>query len=124
MVCNLYFNSESLSCDYLLHSIAPEDAPANVTVVNTSSSSVMVIWTAPSIQNGIIIHYTLYVDYADGSAIVQVNTLSDTNYTVDGLQPYQLVTVQVSASTAAGEGPLSQPTMGRASEEGTVNLQL
>ena len=94
-------------------------------MVDISSSSVLVTWTAPSLPNGIIVHYTLYVDYADGSAIVEVNTLSvHSNYTIDDLQPYQLVRVQVSASTAAGEGPLSTPAMGRASEEGTsVYLQ-
>ena len=49
--------------------------------------------------------------------VLQSN-LSNTNYTLTNLRPYQLVKVQVSASTAAGEGPMSEPAMGRAREEG------
>ena len=113
--------SELMACIHPPYSIAPDDAPTNVTVTGVSSSSVLVTWTAPSLPNGIIIHYTLYVDYADGSAVVEVNTQSSyTNYTIEDLEPYQFVRVQVSGSTAAGEGPLSNPAMGRASEEGTL----
>ncbi len=43
---------------------------------------------------------------------------SVTEYMLSGLEPYQLVVVQVSASTAVGEGPKSNATEGRSSEEG------
>ena len=43
---------------------------------------------------------------------------------VNGLQPHQMVVVRVSASTVAGEGPLSDLAEGRSSEEGLQLLNL
>ena len=99
---------------------APGDPPANVLVAGSSPSSVLVTWIEPLISNGIVIHYNVYVNYSDGSpiAVLQSNAAA-TNYTVTNLQPCQFVTVQVSASTAAGEGPRSEPAMGRSREEGS-----
>lgn len=91
----------------------------NVQVAGSSPSSVLVTWIMPSIPNGIITSYSLYVNYSDGSPIAALRSdASTTNYTITNLQPYQLVIVQVSASTDAGEGPLSEPAMGRAREYG------
>ena len=91
----------------------------NVQVAGSSPSSVFVTWITPSTPNGIITGYSLYVNYSDGSPIAMLQSdTSTTNYTLTNLQPYQLVTVQVSARTAAGEGPLSEPAMGRAREYG------
>ena len=103
----------------LLFFTVPEDSPTNVVITDLSSSSVLITWTPPSIPNGEISYFTLYIDYTDGSAIVVLITGSNRpNYTLEGLQPYQLVAVQVSASTSAGEGPKSNASEGRASEEG------
>lgn len=41
-----------------------------------------------------------------------------TSYIVMGLQPYQMVSVRVSASTSAGEGPAGDLAVGRARELG------
>ena len=91
----------------------------NVQIAGSSPSSVLVTWIMPSTPNGIITSYSLYVNYSDGSPIsVLQSNASTTNYTITNLQPYQLVIVQISASTAAGEGPLSEPAMGRAREYG------
>ena len=96
----------------------PEDAPTDVAVMNTSSSSVTISWSPPFAPNGIITHYTLYINYTDGSGVSTTDTDSSaTSYTLDGLQPFQLVVVQVSANTAVGEGPKSGTAAGRASEE-------
>lgn len=101
----------------------PEDAPANVRVTGSSPSSVFVTWIPPSAQNGIISSYSLYINFTDGSPVVirQSNSAS-TNYTVTSLQPYQLVTVQISASTEAGEGPASEVVPGRAREQGMLAM--
>ena len=98
--------------------IAPEDATANVRVTGTSPSSVFVSWIPPLTPNGDIIRYTLYVNYSDGSpvAVMQSNSAS-TNFTVSGLQPYQRVSVMISASTTAGEGPTSETVSGRTREQ-------
>ena len=57
----------------------------------------------------------------DGSPGVSFSTGSAaTEYTLTGLEPYQLVQVQITASTAVGEGPKSNATEGRSMEPGTV----
>lgn len=57
--------------------------------------------------------------------LVMQSSSASLNYTVTGLQPYQLVAVQISASTSAGEGPLSEVVEGRAREQGmfTENIK-
>lgn len=97
----------------------PEDSPVNVLVVGITASSVLITWIEPTTPHGVVTSYNLYVNYSDGSPITAIQSgASATNYTLTNLQPYQLVTVQVSASTAVGEGPRSQPAIGRAREEG------
>ena len=69
--------------------------------------------------NGVITNYNVYVNYSDGSPLAVLQAGADaSNYTLTNLQPYQLVTVQMSANTTAGEGPRSEPVMGRSREEG------
>ena len=78
-------------------------------------------WLPPTIPNGIITGYNLYVNYNDRSPITKIQSNSPiTSYTVTELQPYQLIRVQISASTVAGEGPKSEPVSGRAREEGIL----
>ena len=118
MRCNL------VQCSFLKNEwytlAVPGDSPANVQVVGNSPSSVLVTWIVPLTPNGIITGYNLYVNYSDGSPIaILQSSASTTNYTLTNLRPYQLVTVQVSASTVAGEGPMSEPVMGRSREEGS-----
>ncbi len=87
--------------------------------MSTSSSSVLITWGQPTIPNGIITQYTLYVNYLDSSPLVTFTTSNAvTEYILSGLEPYQLVVVQVSASTAVGEGPKSNATERRTNEEG------
>ena len=98
----------------------PDDPPFDVQVEGNSASSVLVSWNPPLTPNGNIISYTLYINYTDGSPVVVMRTDSDsTSYTVIRLQPYQMVSVRVSASTAAGEGPAGDLAVGRARELGT-----
>ena len=60
------------------------------------------------IPNGVIIHYTLYIKYTNGSEIYSKNVGSMfTLYLLDGLSPYQQVGVSISATTGGGEGPQS-----------------
>ena len=112
----------SYRCNCLfVYDTVPDDAPANVRVTGTSPSSVLVRWMPPSIPNGIITGYTLYINYTDGSPVAVIQS-SSTDYTVNGLQPYQLISVRLSASTSAGEGPSSDVVMGRATEMGMFIL--
>ena len=100
-------------------------SPANLRVMGNSPSSVLVSWNPPSTPNGVITSYSLYVNYSDGSPIDQILTGAlIMNYTIAGLQPYQLISVQISANTSSGEGPVSEFTSGRTREEGEYYLQI
>ena len=65
-------------------------------------------WDPPLIPNGIITHYTLYINYTNGS---DISTRSvDSQYIVyhlEELKPYQQVGISISATTSGGEGPQS-----------------
>ena len=103
------------------HDTVPEDAPLDAQAVGRNPSSVLVTWVQPSTPNGVITSYTIYINYTDGTPteIIQSRS-STTSYTVSNLQPYQLIIVEISASTSAGEGPKSGSVFGRSTEEGTV----
>ena len=61
------------------------------------------------IPNGIITHYTLYINYTNGSEISTRTVDSQfTLYLLEKLTPYQEVGISISATTGGGEGPLSQ----------------
>ena len=104
---------ECFNCPYF---IAVPGTPVITSVMNQSSSEVLVTWniTLPITNGpGAITLYTIYVDSNEG-----VNTADGTvlTYVIRNLVPYQLVTVQVSASTSAGEGARSAAETGRSSE--------
>ena len=92
--------------------LAPSSAPGPVTGRNVSSSSLEVSWSPPpqADRNGIITNYTVYyrVKGSDASPIKSVQTGSSANQiNVTGLSIYTEYSISVSASTSAGEGPLS-----------------
>ncbi len=97
---------------------APETPPTNVTVTGATSSSVIITWSLPSVPNGIITRYTIYLDLLNGTTSFILINGSLTEYTVIELSPYQLVQVRVSASTDIGEGSQSSPVEGRSLESG------
>ena len=80
----------------------------NVTVSTVNSSSLLIQWEPPLIPNGIITHYTLYINYTNGSEISTRTVDSQfTLYLLEELTPYQQVGVSISATTGGGEGPQS-----------------
>ena len=98
----------------------PGDSPINITLSATSSSSVLVAWLSPAIPNGIITSYTVYITLVDcpmENTTSYSQTVTDRmEYEITGLSPYQQVRVQVSSSTAIGEGPKSAMEVGRSEE--------
>ena len=102
-------------------------APEITSVMNLSSSEVLVEWVinVPDIDDtdepGVITSYTIYVDDNEG-----VNTADGTvlSYIIRNLDPYQLVTVQVSASTSAGERARSAAEAERSSEARKCQIKL
>ena len=62
---------------------------------------------------GAITHFTVYVD---NNAVENTADGAVLSYTIGNLAPFQLVIVEVSASTSAGEGARSAVMSGRSSE--------
>ena len=92
------------------------DTPTITSVTNRSTSEVLVEWTITVPETtgpGAITHFTVYVD---NSAVVNTANGMASSYVIRNLAPFQLVTVQVSASTSAGEGARSEAVDGRSSE--------
>ena len=57
--------------------------------------------------NGVIIRYTLYIGYESGAIDVLNTDGQSTMYNVTNLLPYQLISIELTASTRIGEGPSS-----------------
>jgi len=85
----------------------PADPPANVSITNTSAYSLFIEWDPPNTPNGIIVNYTIYLDYNNGTTDVRITDFNTTEYLLEGLSPHQLVGVEITANTSIGEGPNS-----------------
>ena len=66
---------------------------------NVGISTISISWDVPSIPNGIITVYE--IRYTNGSGTY--NT-TNTQYTIEGLLPNTLYTIEVRAYTSAGAG--------------------
>ena len=95
-----------LACSLAIQHVVPQDSPHNLTVVSAGAFSLQLSWSPPSQANGAITCYTLTVKCSGDTKplIVQVDP-HQLSYNVSGLVPYELVTVSLTASTNAGEGP-------------------
>ena len=87
--------------------LAPASPPVNVRVRNASSYSVLVQWLPPVVPNGIITHYSIYINYNNGTHPKRQVGADNSLYLLEELRPHQMVGIRISASTIAGEGPLS-----------------
>ena len=105
-------------------SSAPSSAPGSLQGYNTSSTSIKVTWQSPAAvnQNGILTGFTVYYQAVGGAftnGTVQqkvVGNVSEVELT--GLEIYVEYNINVTASTAAGEGPPSVSILVRTAEDG------
>ncbi|NXH29211.1 PTPRQ phosphatase, partial [Myiagra hebetior] len=86
----------------------PDSAPENLTYRNISSMEIELSFLPPSIPNGIIQTYTIYLTRTNGTEQRVINTTLLTLRITD-LNKYTEYTVEVSASTTMGEGIRSSP---------------
>ncbi|XP_054688920.1 phosphatidylinositol phosphatase PTPRQ isoform X5 [Grus americana] len=86
----------------------PDSAPENITYRNISSMEIELSFFPPSIPNGIIQTYTIYLKRTNGTEQRVINTTLLTLRITD-LKKYTEYTVEVSASTTMGEGLHSAP---------------
>lgn len=98
--------SQYPACSLVSQHTAPQDSPQGLAVVSSGAFFLQLSWSPPSQANGIITHYTLTVEFSNGSDPLVVEIGSDQlTFNVSGLSPYQMISVTLSASTTAGEGP-------------------
>ena len=86
---------------------APADAPSITSIASPDPSSIFLTWTPPTVSNGVIRSYKIQY--------TPVNHPGEANQTVlggerrmwelGGLRPFTNYSVELSASTSAGESP-------------------
>ena len=96
----------------ILWLVEPSAPPANVQGHNTSSTSIWVDWDIVPVadQNGIVLTYTVtYMVLPDETpqSIVLIAAITQANLT--GLTKYRNYSITVFASTAKGDGNVSEP---------------
>ena len=86
-------------------------APRNVRVLQQRLTSITVAWESPPLdqQNGVIISYTVNITPQGGSAYTHVAT--GLSFLASSLLPNTDYSFAVAASTSAGTGPYSSPTL-------------
>lgn len=85
--------------------VVPAGPPISMIVSVVNSTAIEVEWSPPETPNGVIIYYTIYIN-----AIPTLNIsarVGNQSAVMEGLSPHQQVNVSISASTSAGEGPVS-----------------
>ena len=85
--------------------LAPGGPPTGVVLDNQSPYRVLLVWNPPNMPNGVITHYTIYVGYENRSVNVFNVNRTSTAYNISNLYPFQIINVEISASTTVGEGP-------------------
>lgn len=77
-------------------------------ILNTFNSSLLIKWSPPSIPNGPIINYTLYITHNSNNT-VDIVTIDGQFifYLLNGVSLNESIQVTVSATTTGGEGPHS-----------------
>ncbi|XP_034258810.1 phosphatidylinositol phosphatase PTPRQ [Pantherophis guttatus] len=86
----------------------PDFPPQNITYRNMSSSAIELSYFPPSVPNGIIKTYTIYLREINGSEVRVINTTYLLLIITD-LKKYTKYLAEVSSSTVKGEGPRSAP---------------
>ena len=100
----------------------PASPPRNVTVVNITSTSILLIWEeVPAIdQNGVITQYEVEYNQStfDSVPTTQNIIVNSTMTVLTGLEEYVDYSIQVRAYTSVGSGPYSDVVMERTEENG------
>ncbi|XP_027309995.3 phosphatidylinositol phosphatase PTPRQ isoform X2 [Anas platyrhynchos] len=86
----------------------PDSAPESITYRNISSVEIELSFFPPSIPNGIIQTYTIYLKRTGGTEQRVINT-THLVLRITDLKKYTEYTIEVSASTMMGEGLCSAP---------------
>ena len=85
----------------------PGSPPTDIIFQVSGPHNITVQWSPPIVPYGIITGYTIYVDYENRTHDVFYVDGQSTSYNITGLFPYQIISVDIAASTVIGEGPHS-----------------
>ena len=93
-------------------SVVPGMAPVDVAAFNTSSTSVMVMWSLPppNFIFGILRGFEIRYHINDSNNTMSINNLTDADrfFEIHGLEEFKNYSIEVSAITI-GNGPFSAP---------------
>jgi len=96
---------------------AAPSTPPQVLLINSSCSNQLIITLSPpATPNGEVTAYTFYITFENGTSArisSHVRLL-----TLPGLLPYELIQLQVTANTSAGESPKSTLISARTKQDG------
>ena len=111
----------------ILWLVEPSASPANVQGHTTSSTSIWVDWDIVPVadQNGIVLTYTVtYMALPDKTprSIVLIAAITQANLT--GLMKYRNYSITVFASTAKGDGNVSEPIIVITDEDSKFSIVL
>ena len=115
----------TLPTDFLLYAnlTEPYAPPANIQGHNTSSTSISVNWDIVPVadQNGIIQTYTVkYKALPNDSPQEALVSAPTTQVNLTGLTKYRNYSITVFASTAKGDGNVSEPIIVTTDEDGRL----
>ena len=99
---------------FIIVFIAPEDAPANVTILKFDDK-LNITWIPPQKPNGVIVMYHVNVTDAEDNEIQEYNT-TQTSLVTDSLKYYHWYRISVLAATKIGNGPASTSVPARTDE--------
>ena len=97
----------------------PSGYPENIGVSGVTSSSAVINWTPPPLdqQNGLIIGYIVNMTDIQSGVTFQLVSFT-TQITADNLSPFTIYSVVIEAFTAVGSGPCSTPYTFTTGEDG------
>ncbi|XP_040264377.1 phosphatidylinositol phosphatase PTPRQ isoform X1 [Bufo bufo] len=85
----------------------PDSAPENIVYRNVSSTEIAVSYSPPTIPNGKISYYTVYITWLNGT-VERATDTPELSLNVAGLRKHTSYILKLSASTAKGEGVHSE----------------
>ena len=117
-------------CSCIFFYTAPS-APLNVTVLNKTSTSLLITWLPPTAPNGVVTSYEVYYRGVFSESLVPASFYQPLSITVyapstslllEGVFPYSNYTISVRAFTNAGPGEYSERIEDRTEEDGELTI--
>lgn len=103
-IVNLWIRLKNLHLFFVCPPSGPGGPPMTFSIRADSPYNITINWSPPTIPNGIITHYNLYITFGNGTTIAEQPRASDRQFFLSYLSPFEAVNASISASTVIGEG--------------------